>query len=429
MKKIILFLTLIAMTLSFTFSSLPEQTRETILLKGGKVLTISHGTIENGQVLIRDGKIESVGKDLKIPEDTKVVELKGNWIMPGMIESHSSMGARSLYGGSDADEASDPNTAQLNIIDAINPFNKNFEYTRMAGITSGMITPGRQNVIGGQTAVVKFRGKTVSEMLVVNPAGLKFSLGEGPKTTYGSKGQLPSTRMGSAYVIRNALLGAEDYIRQWDAYIKKKDEGKDAQIPKRDLNLEPLAKVRKGELTAFFECYRVDDILTALRIIDEFELKGVLVGCAEGHKVAEEIAKRKIPVIVSPFGVGPRRMETQDVTVKNAAVLASAGVKVIIKGEEAFGVGTIRELPLLAALSVKGGLDSDMALRAITLSAAEVLGVAHRLGSLESGKDADVIVLSGDPLYYRTVVERVFIDGQCVYVRDDGKKERSDEGF
>ena len=419
MKKIFPVMAFILITLSLTVFVASGQNSDILVLRGGRILTISHGEIDEGMILIRNGKIAKVGKEFQVPDKAKVVNAKDSWILPGMIESHSTLGARSRYEGSNSDEVSDPNTAQLKIIDGVNPFNKNFKYTRMAGITSGMLTPGRQNVIGGQTAVVKFRGKTVSDMVLRDPAGLKFSLGEGPKTTYGSKGRLPSTRMGSAYVIRNALLGAEDYIHQWDNYAKNKEDDKDAKAPKKDLRLEPLAKVRKGELTAFFECYRVDDILTALRIIDEFGLKGVLVGCTEGHKVAEEIAKRKIPVIVSPFGVGPRRMETQEVTIQNAAILASSGVKVIIKGEEAFGVGTIRELPLLAAFAIKGGLDRNLALRAITLNAAEVLGVADRIGSIETGKDADLVVFSGDPFHYRTVVKSVFIDGESVYERKE----------
>jgi imidazolonepropionase-like amidohydrolase len=392
-----------------------RQNSDILVIRGGRILTVSHGEIDQGMILIQNGKIKKVGKAFDIPDNAKVLEAKDCWILPGMVESHTTLGARSRYEGSNADETSAPNTAQLKILDGVNPFDKNFKYTRMAGITSGMLTPGRQNVIGGQTAVVKFRGKTVTEMVIREPAGLKFSLGEGPKTTYGSKGRLPSTRMGSAYVIRKALLEAEDYARQWDNYQKKKDKDSDVKAPKRNLALEPLAKLLKGELTAFLECYRVDDILTALRILDEFGLKGVLVGCTEGHKVAEEIAKRKIPVIVSPFGVGPRRMETQEVTIRNAYILASSGVKVVIKGEEAFGVGTIRELPLLAAFAVKGGLDRDIALRAITLSAAEVLGVANRIGSIEPGKDADLVVFSGDPFHYKTTVKRVLIDGKTIY--------------
>ncbi|MGD8537527.1 MAG: amidohydrolase family protein [Candidatus Aminicenantes bacterium] len=414
MKKILPVLALALITLSWAVSLPSEQNSDVLLLKGEKILTVSHGAIDHGMILIRKGKIENVGKEIQIPDNTKIYDMKDNWILPGLIESHSTLGTGTRYEGSSADEVSNPNTSQLKIIDGINPFNKNFKYTRMAGITAGMLAPGRQNVIGGQTAVIKFQGKTVSEMVLLEPAGLKFSLGEGPKTTYGSKGRLPSTRMGSAYVIRKALLEAEDYIRQWENFAKNKEKNKDGQSPKKSLKLEPLAKVRKGELTAFFECYRVDDILTALRIMEEFDLKGVLVGCTEGYKVAKQIAERKVPVIVSPFGVGPRRMETQDVTIKNAALLASRGVKVIIKGEEAFGIGTIRELPLLASFAIKGGLDRSQALRAITLSAAEVLGVADRIGSIEPGKDADLVVFSGDPFHYRTVVKSVFINGKCV---------------
>ncbi len=410
MKKIFPVLAFLLITLTVTVFLLSEQNSDVLVLRGGKILTVSDGEIDNGMILICNGKIENVGKEIQIPENAKVYDMKEGWILPGLIESHSTLGAGSRYEGSDASEVSDPNTAQLKIIDGINPFNKNFKYIRMAGITAGMLAPGRQNVIGGQTAVVKFQGRTVSEMVLLEPAGLKFSLGEGPKSTYGSKGKLPSTRMGSAYVIRNALLEAEDYIRQWESFAKNKG----GKSPKKSLKLEPLAKVRKGELTAFFECYRVDDILTALRIMDEFGLKGVLVGCTEGYKVAKEIAERKVPVIVSPFGVGPRRMETQYVMIKNAALLASQGVKVVIKGEEAFGVGTIRELPLLAAFAIKGGLDRTQALKAITLNAAEVLGVADRIGSIEPGKDADLVVFSGDPFHYRTVVESVFIDGKCL---------------
>jgi imidazolonepropionase-like amidohydrolase len=179
-----------------------------------------------------------------------------------------------------------------------------------------------------------------------------------------------------------------------------------------------LAELLKGKLTAFIECYRADDIMTALRIIDEFELKAVLIGCTEGFKVVEEIAERKIPVICSPFGVGPRRMETKDIKIENSALLARAGVKVVIKSDESFGLGNLRELPLHAALGVKGGLDRKTALSAITLNAAEVLGVSDRIGSLEAGKDADLVIFNGDPLHYRTRVDFVIIDGQVVFKRD-----------
>jgi imidazolonepropionase-like amidohydrolase len=413
MKKKSIFLGLVFILLFST--AFPQNENKNIAIKGGKILTISGEDIEDGIILIKNGKISEVGKNIRIPENAEVIDAAGKWILPGLIESHTTLGARSRYSGSNSDETSNPNTAQMLMIDGINPFDKNIKYAQRAGITSMLASPGRQNVIGGQPAVLKLRGNTVTEMILLSPAGIKISLGEGPKDAYGKKGRLPTTRMGSAYVLRKALIEAEDYTRKWEEYEKKRKKDKNTQPPKRDLKLEPLAEVRKGKLTAFIECYRADDIMTALRLIDEFKLKAVLVGCTEGHKIPEEIAKRKVPVIVSPFGVGPRRMETQDIKLENAAILAKAGVKVVIKSDEALGMGTLQELPLHAALAVKGGLDNRTALRAITLSAAEVLGVNERIGSIEKGKDADLVIFDGDPLYYITHVDRVLIEGKTVF--------------
>jgi len=392
-----------------------EQPTRALVIKAGYIVPIASEDITNGMILIQDGKIAQVGRDFAVPEDAELIDIGNGWILPGLIDAHTTLGAASRYGGSNSDETSNPNTAQMRIIDGINPFAKNIIYTRMGGITSVLATPGRRNVIGGQPAVLKLRGKTVDEMAIIPSAGVKFSLGEGPKDTYGKKGRLPSTRMGSAYVIRNALFSAADYQQKWEDYNKKKDKDKTARPPKRDLQLEPLTEVIQGKKTAFIECYRADDIMTALRIIDEFKLKAVLVGCTEGYKIPNEIARRKVPVIVSPFGVGPRRMEAQDIKANNAAVLAQAGNKIIIKADEALGVGSLRELPLHAAMAVKGGLDRAIAMRAITLSAAEVIGAADRIGSIEKGKDADLVIFNGDPLVYSTRITHVLIDGKIVF--------------
>jgi imidazolonepropionase-like amidohydrolase len=388
---------------------------DTVVIRGGRVVPMGGAEIDEGNVLIENGKIVSVGAHVDIPTGAEIIDAAGKWVLPGMIEAHTTLGAVEGYESSSTDETSDPSTPQMMILDAVNPFNKKIEQVRMAGITSVMVTPGRMNVIGGQSAVVKLRGKTVTQMMLLSPAGVKMSLGEGPKSAYGSKGSLPSTRMGSAFVIRKSLTEAREYVDRWNAYEKKKGKDEDAEPPKRDLKMEPLAELLRGSLSAFIECYRVDDIATALRLIDEFELKAVLVGCAEGYRLAEEIAKRKIPVIVSPFGVGPRRTETAELTIENAAKMHEAGVRVVIKSDDALGVGSLRELPLAAALAVKGGLAREPALRAITLSAAEVLGVADRIGSLEPGKDADIVLFDGDPIHYRTRVVRVLIDGETVF--------------
>ncbi|MCJ7680259.1 MAG: amidohydrolase family protein, partial [Candidatus Aminicenantes bacterium] len=386
-----------------------------IVIKAAHVLPMNGPEIQDGMVIFKDGKIVAVGRDLDIPNGAEMIDGGNGWILPGMIEAHTTFAMSGGYDRPDTDEATNPNTAHLNILDGFNPFLKSVTYTARAGVTASMITPGSRNVIGGQTAVIKHRGRTVEEMTVKSPAGVKFSLGEGPKETYGSKGRLPSTRMGSAYVVRKALLDAQHFLAQKKASEAKAAAGKSssAAFPvKRDLNLEILSAVLEGRLTVFIECYRADDIMTALRLVDEFGLKAVLVGATEGYKLADEIAERKIPVIVSPIGVGPRRMETQEASFTNAAVLDRAGVKVIVKADDALGVGQVRELPLLAAFAVKGGMERDKALRAITLTPAEVLGVADRIGSLEVGKDADIVLFDGDPLHYRTRVRRVFIDGK-----------------
>ena len=386
-----------------------------IVIKAAHVLPMNGPEIQNGMVIVRDGKILAVGRDLNVPDGAEIIDGGGGWLLPGMIEAHTTFAMSGGYDRPDTDEATNPNTAHLNILDGFNPFSKSVKYTARAGVTASMITPGSRNVIGGQTAVIKHRGRTVEEMTIKSPAGVKFSLGEGPKETYGSKGQLPSTRMGSAYVVRKALLDAQHFLAQKITSEAKAAAAKSssAAFPaKRDLNLEILSAVLEGKMTVFIECYRADDIMTALRLVDEFGLKAVLAGATEGYKLDDEIAMREVPVIVSPIGVGPRRMETQEASYTNAASLDRAGVKVIVKADEALGVGQVRELPLLAAFAVKGGMERDKALRAITLTAAEVLGVAERIGSLEVGKDADLVLFDGDPLHYRTRVRRVFIDGK-----------------
>jgi imidazolonepropionase-like amidohydrolase len=403
-------------------------TSPVVVIKNGRVLPMNGPAIEGGVVIVENGKIVRVGKDLPVPAGATVIDAAGGWVLPGLIEAHTTIGLRDdsgPYGPANSDELSDPVTAQLSVLDALNPFDKSIKHAREAGITAALVTPGRGNVIGGQAAVVRLAGQTVEEMTILSPAGIKFSLGEGPKDAYGSKGRLPSTRMGSAYVVRKALLEAGEYLKKAKDYeaAKAKAKGKtkdgkageEAQAPKRDLALEPLAALLDGKLPAFVECYRADDIMTALRLVDEFKFKAVLIGCAEGFRVAGEIAKRGIPVIVGPMGIGPKRIETMEVTIANAAILTKAGVKVVLEAEEgALGIGALEELPLAAALAVKGGLDRDSALRAITLAAAEVLGVADRIGSLEAGKDADVVVFDGDPFDYRTRVKAVLLGGQIL---------------
>ena len=418
MKSKLSFSLLVVLALALFWAGISAD-QGIIAIKAGKILTITSGVIEDGVILIEKGKIKEVGKKLPIPAQATVIDASNSTVMPGIIEAHTTIGLQERFEPPNADELTDPCTPQLRVIDALNPFSRDIKEVVFGGITTAMITPGRLNVIGGQPAVVKLTGTTTSEMVLLEPAGVKISLGEGPKQTYGEKRRLPSTRMGSAYLVRKALTDAGYYLNQWQEYEKKKATDPEAKKPKLDLKMEPLAKLLEGKLTAFIESYRSDDIMTALRVIDEFKLKGVLVGCTDGHRVAEEIARRKVPVIVSPMGVGPRRIETKDINIRNAGILSDAGVKVVIHSDATLGVGAIRELPLAAAFAVKGGMDREEALRAITINPAEVLGLDHRIGSIEKGKDADLVILSGDPFHYLTRVEKVIINGEIVFEKKE----------
>ncbi len=393
-----------------------------LVVRGGRVVPVSGPEIAEGAILIEGGKIVAIGKadEVSAPAGAEVFDAKGGWILPGLVECLASIGLGDRYGAGEGDEVSDPVTAGLRILDGLDPFDKRFEQAARAGTTTLMIAPGRANVIGARTVVVKPRGATAEEMVLLEPAGVKLTLGEGPKAAFGAKGRLPGTRMGSAYVVRKALLDASEYARKRKDHeaavvaAKVKKGAVPPPAPPRSLDLEPLADLLDGKLTAFVECHRADDIRTALRLVDEFRFRAVLVGATEAYKLAGEIAKRGIPVVVGAMGIGSKRVETKDVSLANAAVLVKAGIKTAIAAEDALGLGAQEELALSAGLAVKGGLGRATALRAVTLTAAEILGVSARVGSLEKGKDADVVVLSGDPFDYRSRVVRVFIDGRAV---------------
>ncbi len=386
-----------------------------LAIKAGRILTMAGPALENGIILIENGRIKAVGKELSIPDGAEIIEEQEGWVLPGLIDAHSSLGLTDETGRSENEELSEPNVAQLSVVDGFYPFDKRIAQARAAGIAAALITPGRRSVIGGQMAVVRLQGRTVDEMVVLAPAGIKFSIGEGPKQAFGEKGRLPATRMGNVYVIRQALLEAREYADKLAKYEKERAEAaktkkkaEEIQAPKKDLKLEALAKVIRREIPAFIECYRMDDIGAALRLVDEFGLKAVFVGCAEGYLLADEIARRKIPVIVGPMSIGPKRTETEKVEISNAARLQAAGVKVVLQSEVQYGLGNLEELPLIAALAVRGGLPEEEALKAITINAAEVLGVADRIGSIAAGKEARLVIFSGHPLDYRTRVKRVF---------------------
>lgn len=400
-----------------------------IALVNGRVFTVTKGIFDPGIILIEDGKIEDVGESLSVAEKATVYDMSGKVIMPGMIDPHCHVGIFPDGIGweySDGNELTDPITPHLRALDAIDPHEKAFQELLEAGVTTVLTGPGSGNLIGGQWICLKTVPKaTILEMTLLEPAGMKMALGENPRRVYGEQKKMPSTRMGNAAILRSALVDAQNYRDKWTRYEsdlaeyeeKKRAGDKEAKAPtrpERNLKLEALSKVLDRQLKARVHAHRSDDMLTAIRIAEEFNLDLTLEHATEGYKIAGLLAEKRIPVTVGPILFSRVKYELKDMTPKNPGLLAKAGVKVAIQTDEA---SAVKYLNINAALAVREGMPEEEALKAITINAAEIIGVEDRVGSIETGKDADLVVMSGHPFDYRSVVEMVFVDGNKVYER------------
>jgi imidazolonepropionase-like amidohydrolase len=400
-----------------------------LAITNGKVLTITKGTFDPGTVLIDNGKIAAVGPDVTIPPGAEVYDATGMVVMPGLIDAHCHIAVFADGVGwehADGNEMTDPITPHMRALDAVHPEDLAFKDLIAAGVTTVLTGPGSGNLIGGQGICLKTVPKpTVDEMILLEPAGMKMALGENPKRVYGDQKKMPSTRMGNAAVLRAALIDAQNYMAKWRRYDEelsahqaKVDAGdKEAEPPKppdRDLKLEALGKVLRRELKARVHAHRADDMLTAIRIAEEFGLDLTLEHATEGYKIAPILAAKGIPVTAGPILFSRAKVELREMTPKNPGLMAQAGVKVSIQTDE---MSAVKYLAINAALAVREGMAEEAALRAITINPAEIIGVADRVGSLEPGKDADVVVFSGHPFDYRTVAELVIVDGQVAHKR------------
>jgi len=400
-----------------------------LAITNGKVLTITQGTFDPGTVLIDNGKIAAVGPDVTIPPGAEVYDATGKVVMPGLIDAHCHTAVFADGVGwehADGNEMTDPITPHMRALDAVHPEDLAFKDLIAAGVTTVLTGPGSGNLIGGQGICLKTVPKpTVDEMILLEPAGMKMALGENPKRVYGDQKKMPSTRMGNAAVLRAALIDAQNYMAKWRRYDEelsahhaKVDAGdKEAEPPKppdRDLKLEALGKVLRRELKARVHAHRADDMLTAIRIAEEFGLDLTLEHATEGYKIAPILAAKGIPVTAGPILFSRAKVELREMTPKNPGLMAQAGVKVSIQTDE---MSAVQYLAINAALAVREGMAEEAALRAITINPAEIIGVADRVGSLEPGKDADVVVFSGHPFDYRTVAELVIVDGQVAHKR------------
>ncbi len=385
---------------------------------GATIMTATGEVYSPGTLIIRDKKIATVGPvdEVKIPDEAEVVELEGKYLIPGLVDTHSHLGVYSKPGvrsNSDGNESTGPIQSIVRALDSINPYDPGIKMALAGGITTANIMPGSANPIGGQTLYVKLRGYTPEQMWL-GPSdvvgGLKMANGENPKRSYGSRNQAPGTRMKIAAMQRAEFIKAQAYQRKWESYRQKRATGQDVDPPEVDLSLEPLVEVLEKRRTVHFHTHRADDILTVLRLKKEFGFDLVIQHGTEGYKVAKEIAAAGVPVSMTVIDSPGGKAEVVDLIESCGARLAAAGVKVVINTDDP--VTESRLFLRTAAVAHRGGMTEQDTLKAITLHAAEALHVADRLDSLEQGKDADFVVLSGRPFSTYTRVLETYIDGR-----------------
>lgn len=371
---------------------------------------------ENGFLRIENGKIARIGdmEELEtLPQKDAgidVIDAGGRLVMPGIIEAHCHMGITEEKKGMEGDDCNEnvqPITPYLRAMDAIHSMDAAFDDAVRAGITSAMVGPGSSNVVGGQFAFIKTKGRRIDDLIVLAPAAMKVAFGENPKVNFSGQGKMPVTRMAVAGMLREELFRAKQYVE------KKKKAKKAGEEFEEDFHYECWIPVFEGKIPLKAHVHRVDDIFTAIRIAKEFGLDMTLDHCSEGHLIAEELAKEGYPAIVGPDLSSRSKIEVQNVAFKTAGILSAAGLKVAITTDHP--VSLIQSLPLCAGLCVKSGMPFDTALRAITIHAAQICRVDDRVGSLEIGKDADIAIFDGNPLEVSTKVYCTLINGEIAY--------------
>jgi imidazolonepropionase-like amidohydrolase len=401
----------------------PPDAPATIVIRNATILTVSHGTIEHGSILIKDGKIAEVGQSVNAPKDAKVIDAAGQFVMPGIIDCHSHIAAESI------NEGSVSVSSMVNMAEILNPDDIDIYRDLAGGVTAANILHGSANSIGGQTLVIKLRWGQPAAKLPFEGAlpGIKFALGENPKRSNfsfpGQPKRYPATRMGVEEAIRGAFSEARDYKKDWDDYNKAVAAGEKNLIPpRRDLRLEPLVEVLEGKRYVHSHCYREDEILMLLRVAKEFGFKvRTFQHVLEGYKVADELAAAGVGA--STFSDWwAYKVEAYDAIPYNAALMTRRGVVVSINSDDAEEATHLNQE---AAKSMKfGGLSHDEALKLVTLNPAIQLGIDKRAGSIDVGKDADLAIYNRDPLSAYAVVQKTLIDGRVYFDRQRDIAER-----
>lgn len=374
-----------------------------IALTNGKLYTMEDGIIERGTVLLDGSKIFAVGAAVDIPADAQIIDVEGRIITPGFIDAHTHMGIDEEIHqpiGDDCNEMTEPNTAELRAMDAINYRDLSFQDAVKAGITTVMITPGSANVFGGLITVMKTAGDSYKEMLINGEAGLKMAFGENPKRVYGDKDKTPSTRMATMAIARQGFYEARQYLQ-------KSDDDREFS-----LQSEHIAKALDGGIPVRAHAHRADDILTAIRLRDEFHLDLVIEHCTDGHLITAELKEAGVPVTVGPSLSNRAKVEMEHVTFRTPGILADAGIDVAIITDHP--CTPIQYLPICAGLAVREGMKEYDAFKALTITPAKILKIDDRTGSLKAGKDADLVVWDNHPLEIMGKPRMVFVNGKQV---------------
>ncbi len=379
-----------------------------LLIKNGYINPIVGKDIENGCILIGDdGKIVKVAQDIEAPNGAEIVDAGGMLVTPGLVEGHChlALADRIEWENNDHNEKSDPLTPQMRAIDSFNPFDPAIKEAVKGGVTTACSGPGSANIIGGTFAAFKLNGKRADDMVIKNPIAMKCAFGENPKNFYGQQSKkAPFTRMGLAATLRDFLYRAEKYADD-------KKNGKDIPF---DIKLEAMIPVMNGEIPLKAHAHRADDIFTAIRIAKEFNLKLTLEHCSEGHLIADELGKEGYATLVGPTFGSKTKVETKNKSFETAAVLNNAGLTVSIITDSP--VIPLEKLSFCAGLAVADGLSESEAWKAITINPSKATGISERVGSLEVGKDGDVVIWNGNPLKeIGAKVHMTIIEGKIVY--------------
>jgi imidazolonepropionase-like amidohydrolase len=378
-------------------------------IRGAEIRTVTRGTIKKGDIILKDGKISEIGENLSVPEGSVVIEASGKIITPGLIDSHSHLGTGVTMLKSEENDGSGPSTPHMRILDSMHPegivpHEGTYKDAVAEGVTTVISRPGSGNVIGGQSLAIKLSGKTVDDMILRSPVDMKMAMG--PK-----RYPTTSTRMGVAQVVRQAMLEARKYKDSREKYESDKELKPETLPPERNLTNEAMLKVLNRELPVHIHCSPIADILTAIRLGDEFNfLKLSLAHGDDTWRVADELAKRGIVVVVGPNIV---EYDDQGNLINLPQYLVEHGVEINIMTDT--DIVQQEYLRFQAAVAIRHGLDPDEALKAITINPARLIAAEDRIGSLEAGKDADLVIFDGDPFDFQTSVLKTFINGELVF--------------